>query len=240
MTPMLTVILVTFGAGLAMLLGALLAQIEHIRPLWLERELRHSVTAFGGGALMSAVALVLVPEGAAELSILYAALWFIVGGICFMWLDIVLTRMNTPASQMAAMLSDYIPESVALGAAFSSGSSEAMLLAGLIALQNLPEGFSAFRELKQNGDYSVGKLLFLFFLMACLGPIAGVTGLLFLADEPEVVGAIMLFAAGGILYSMFQDIAPQARLEKHWAPPFGAVLGFVLGLVGYMISSPGY
>ena len=26
----------------------------------------------------------------------------------------------------------------------------------------------------------------------------------------------MLFAAGGILYSVFQDIAPQIRMENHW------------------------
>jgi ZIP family zinc transporter len=46
----------------------------------------------------------------------------------------------------------------------------------------------------------------------------------------------MLVAAGGILYAVFQDIAPQVKLEKHWAPPFGAVLGFVLGLVGFMMQ----
>ena len=32
----------------------------------------------------------------------------------------------------------------------------------------------------------------------------------------------------------FQDIAPQARLERHWAPPLGAVLGFALALLAHM------
>ena len=44
--------------------------------------------------------------------------------------------------------------------------------------------------------------------MAFLGPVAGVSGNLWLSGYPELIGAIMLFAAGGILYSMFQDIAP--------------------------------
>lgn len=44
----------------------------------------------------------------------------------------------------------------------------------------------------------------------------------------------MLAAAGGILYITFQDIAPQARLARHWGPPLGAVLGFVVGLAGHM------
>ena len=45
----------------------------------------------------------------------------------------------------------------------------------------------------------------------------------------------MLFAAGGILYLTFEDIAPQARLERHWAPPIGAVCGFALALLGEML-----
>ena len=50
-----------------------------------------------------------------------------------------------------------------------------------------------------------------------------------------LLGAIMLFAAGGILYLVFQDIAPQARLARHWGPPLGAVFGFALGLLGTML-----
>lgn len=42
----------------------------------------------------------------------------------------------------------------------------------------------------------------------------------------------MLFAAGGILYLIFQDIAPQSRLERHWGPATGAVIGFGVGLPG--------
>ena len=35
----------------------------------------------------------------------------------------------------------------------------------------------------------------------------------------------------------FQDIAPQSRLERHWAPPLGAVLGFALALLADMFLS---
>ena len=34
---------------------------------------------------------------------------------------------------------------------------------------------------------------------------------------------------------MLQDIAPQAKLEKHWAPTLGSVAGFLLGVVGHMM-----
>ena len=50
----------------------------------------------------------------------------------------------------------------------------------------------------------------------------------------SALDAVLLFAAGGILYLTFQDIAPQSRLERHWAPPLGAVLGFALALLADM------
>jgi ZIP family zinc transporter len=237
MSPLLTITALTLLAGLAMALGALIACYEKIQPKWIEEELRHGVTAFGAGSLLSAVALVLVPEGIVHFEPLYACAWFIFGGLSFMALDVFLNKMNTPASQLAAMLADFIPESIALGAAFALGSSHAILLVGLIALQNFPEGFSAFRELKSASSYSAKKIITLFCLMATLGPISAVSGYLWLSDYPTVISAIMLFAAGGILYSIFQDIAPQVKLKKHWAPPVGALFGFIVGMFGLMISS---
>lgn len=214
--------------------GALLAAAEHIRPDWLEKEFRHSVLAFGAGALLSAVALVLVPEGIKHQTVMPAALWFIAGGFGFMLLDILLKKANTPASQLAAMLADFIPESVALGAAFSADPNTAILLAGMIALQNLPEGFNAYRELYHTG--SRRRLIINFSAMALLGPAAGIVGYVWLQQQPVIVSAMMLFAAGGILYSVFEDMAPQVKLERHWGPPMGTVLGFMLGIAGFMLA----
>ncbi|NQZ53931.1 MAG: divalent cation transporter [Piscirickettsiaceae bacterium] len=234
---LLTVVVSTLLAGLAMPLGASIAYFENIEKKWVQEEFRHSVMAFGGGALLSAVALVLVPEGMVNVNPVPACLWFIVGGLSFMSLDIHLKKINTPASQLAAMLSDFIPESIALGAAFATGKNSAFLLAGLIALQNIPEGFSAYRELNATSAYKPRKIIIMFTLMAILGPIAGVSGYLWLSEYPEVISVIMLFASGGILYSIFQDLAPQVKLENHWAPPMGAVLGFVLGMFGFMVTT---
>jgi len=237
MDLLLVVIVFTLLAGLAMALGAVIAYLENIKTQWIEEEFRHSVMAFGGGALLSAVALVLVPEGIANFSPVAACVWFVIGGLSFMGLDIYLKKINTPASQLAAMLSDFIPESIALGAAFAIGNNNAYLLAALIALQNVPEGFSAYRELNSSAAYKPKKIILMFCLMAMLGPVAGVSGYLWLSEYPKAISAIMLFASGGILYSIFQDLAPQVKLEKHWAPPIGAVLGFVLGMFGLMVTS---
>ncbi|MCV6628161.1 MAG: divalent cation transporter [Cellvibrionaceae bacterium] len=230
----LYIVSLTLLAGLAMPLGAAIARIEAVHPNWLDEEFRHGVIAFGGGALLAAVSFVLVPEGTAQLNVLSASAAFIAGGLGFMGLDIWLQRRATQASQLAAMLADFIPESMALGVALAAGSDSALLLALLIALQNLPEGFNAYRELQQCGANGSWRTVKLFGLIALLGPLAGLGGYWFLSEAEAGLAGLMLFAAGGILYSIFQDIAPQARLEKFWGPPMGAIFGFVLGMFGYM------
>jgi ZIP family zinc transporter len=42
----------------------------------------------------------------------------------------------------------------------------------------------------------------------------------------------MLLASGGILYLIFQDIAPQVILRKHRGPPLAAILSFALAMLG--------
>jgi ZIP family zinc transporter len=235
MHPLMVVVAFTLLAGMAMPFGAALASVERIRSRWLEAEIRHGIMAFGGGALLAAVALVLVPDGIAHLSQGAAALYFCLGGVVFMGLDILLYKMKTSASQLAAMLTDFIPESLALGAAFALSVDNALLLAVMMALQNVPEGFNAYHELHGSSLHRRPRIILMFAAMALLGPVAGVAGYLWLADYPPQMAAVMLAASGGILYSIFQDIAPQVPLKKHWAPPLGALLGFALGIVGHML-----
>jgi ZIP family zinc transporter len=219
-------------AGAAIPLGGLAARIERIRPYWLENEFRHSVIAFGGGALLAAVALVLVPEGSSRLSGWTAPVAFGVGGICFFLVDRLIEKRGKGAAQLIAMLLDFLPESFALGAVFAAGGATGPLLAFLIALQNFPEGFNAYRELRNAGRLRPAVVIWAFCALVLLGPLAAWFGFAYLRSAPEILGAIMLFAAGGILYLTFEDIAPQAYLERHWAPPLGAVAGFMLGMAG--------
>ena len=231
MRDFLEVILLTGLAGATMPAGGVLARLERIQPLWLAREFRHSVVALGGGILLAAVALVLVPHGAKDPSLIMVICSMLAGGTAFCLLDIFLSRSNTPASQLVAMLSDFLPEAIALGATFAKSGSMGILLAVLIAMQNLPEGFNAYRELTHSEKISKNTILLVFVALVPLGPLAGLAGLYWLAKFPQAVDAMMLFAAGGILYLTFQDIAPQVKLEKHWVPPLGAVAGFLFGLV---------
>lgn len=221
-------------AGAAIPAGGALARWERFLPRWREREFRHTVIAFGGGALLGAVALVLVPEGIRHLPPVSALAGFAAGGLAFMALDRAVVKAYGEAGQLLAMLVDFVPEAIALGALFAAGGSAGPLLALLIALQNLPEAFNAYNELTAHTPRPKGVLA-RFGAIALLGPAAVAAGYYWLAHSPAALGALMLFAAGGILYIVFQDIAPKAPYRNHWGPPLGAVGGFALALAGDLV-----
>lgn len=233
MDDLTKIILYTLFAGACIPLGGVLACVEKIKPKWLENELRHSVIAFAGGILLAAVALVLVPEGTeyvkhSTLSVII----FLSGGICFFMLERFLGARRREKPQFVAMLLDFVPESLALGGAFAVGAQSAPLLAVFIGLQNLPEGFNAYRELRSMSQHSVKHILGFMFLLVPIGPVVAFIGWVYFSENILLLGATMLFASGGILYLIFQDIAPQSRMRRHWAPPLGAVLGFCVGMLG--------
>lgn len=238
MSPFVSMLLFTTGSGACILAGALLARIERIRPGWLEQELRHSIIAFGGGILIAAIAFVLVPEGIRYVdSAAWRVVFFLAGGVVFMMIERNLSARRRQMPQTFAMLLDYIPESLAMGGMFALGSPSAPLLAVFIGMQNLPEGFNAYRELLAVAGHRVRHTLLIMIVMILPGPVAGAIGWSLAGNFPELVGASMLFAGGGILYLLFQDIAPQSRLERHWAPTLGAVLGFCFAMLAEMLVS---
>jgi len=227
------IILYTLCAGACIPIGGLFAYVEKIRPRWLENEFRHSVIAFGGGILLAAVALVLVPEGTKYVNhSALSVILFLSGGISLFIIERILGSRRREKPQFTAMLLDFVPESLALGGAFAIGAQSAPLLAIFIGLQNLPEGFNAFRELRAIPQSSAKHILGLMFLLIPIGPIVAVIGWVYFSDNIPLLGATMLFASGGILYLIFQDIAPQSHMRRHWAPPLGAVFGFCLGMLG--------
>ncbi|AFJ02516.1 ZIP zinc transporter family protein [Methylophaga frappieri] len=235
MPEYVNVFLLALLAGLAMPAGAILARADLLHPAFLTANSRCFIIAFGGGALFSAVALVLVPEGISKLSPFNAALYFIAGGFFFYWLEGWLKRLRSAAGQLVAMLSDFIPEAIALGTAFATGGQTGLILALMMLLQNLPEGFNAYEELIKTSDFSASKIIYAFSGLALIGPVAALIGYYLLADMEALVAGLMLFASAGILYLVFQDIAPESKLINSRIPALGAVCGFMLGLVGNML-----
>ncbi|SMR70808.1 zinc transporter, ZIP family [Aliiroseovarius halocynthiae] len=229
-------ILLAALAGAAIPFGAWLARFGRLFPGPLRDQANHWIMAFGAGALLSAVALVLIPEGLDRVPGLSALIPLILGALATLAVDMALSRQGGSKAQFMAMLMDFIPETIALGAVITAEPRLAVLLAALIGAQNLPEGFNADRELEVGSQMPRGKRLALFASLVPLGPVAAVVGVTMLSTAPAILGWLMLFSAGGILYLMFQDIAPELRIKRSWSPPLGAILGFALGLAGHILT----
>lgn len=231
MMELIIIIVVSWLSGIAAFTGGLCAKSEGTANTEQKRELIHGVVAFGGGILTAAIAFALIPEAISVLPPTSLAATFCIGGLVFCALDTYLSRSGGSKAQFMAMLMDFIPEAIALGALFGHNRQAGILLALFIGAQNLPEGFNSFREITTSGTSSRSALRGLF-AISVLGPVSACSGHWWLQNQPMLTGGIMSFAAGGILYLIFQDIAPQSKMRKHWLPPLGAVLGFAVGMVG--------
>lgn len=225
---LMMVITITSIAATGTLLGSFIAYLT-IRRNHIPKNILNFIVALGGGLLLSAIALVLIPEGTQSLSFLWANACFLAGSVVFMWLDVLIEKNGGAASQILANTMDSIPESLGIGAAFAKGGAVGLLLACLVGLQNITEGFNSFNELK-SGGMSTKNNMGLQLLSSLTGPIAGVFGFLLLAGHPAMISGLFMFSAGGILYLIFHDIAPLAHQTGHWVPTLGSVFGFILGL----------
>ncbi len=223
-------------SGLTVFIGGLLAyQFDHhLKQSLFKEQCVHTLMSFGAGIILSAVALVLVPKGLEQLTVLGMATSFMVGAVLFMIIDRYLASMGGQMATLLAMLMDFVPEAIALGAVFAIEPDMALLLALFIGLQNLPESFNSFRDLVHNG-FSVKNTLIIFFALSFLGVIGALIGHLFLTDYPGLTAHLMVFASGGILYLLIQDIIPESALINNHYTSLGATLGFLLGVVGEML-----
>ena len=223
-------ILMGWLAGLPIFLGGVLSRCENFPDGVAKREIIHGIVGFGGGLLVAAVALVLVPVGLETLSLWPLVGSFILGAAVFCAVDRQLALRGGPVAQTLAMLMDFLPEAISLGALFAHNHRLGVLLALLIGAQNLPEGFNSYREMTAAGN-SPAKAIRIMFVLSFSGILAVLLGRFVLQPHAALVAGMMSFAAGGILYLVFQDIAPMTRMRRHWLPPLGASLGFAVGMI---------
>jgi len=192
--------------------------------------------AMGGGILIASVAFVLVPHGMALLTPLIVGISLMSGALTFAFLDQKIARSGSSKSQVLAMLMDFIPEVLALGASFSHDPKLGLLLALFIGIQNFPEGFNAYNELMKSLK-SQTKTLFILGGLSLIGIIPTLLGYLLLSNSSLTIATIMIFSAGGILYLMFQDIIPMSKLKNSGISALTGVFGFLIGMLGYMFFS---
>jgi zinc transporter, ZIP family len=251
------------GASVAwgLVIGAsLLAGAVAAATLRLPERAAATVTAFGGGILLAAVALELVPEADREAGVGLTVFGLIGGTLVYVAADAWLTRddamkamrrsghaaaagqpMTMPSSHAeaargesiaAGLFVDGVPESIALGLTIAEGEIGVALLVGIV-VGNLVEAYGAAQPIVAGGRSKR-------FAVALLGVIglflagATVLGGTVLADaSAELVGTAQAIAAGAVLAVISIAIIPHAFSEVSSRVASATVLGFI---GGYLLS----
>lgn len=215
-------------------------------------------TAFGGGILLAAVALELLPAADATAGPLFTAVGLVVGAALYLGADVLLTRdaemamarhsghaaaSGAPMPMMtladpaavargktiaAGIVVDGIPESLALGLAVVMGEGGLALLAAVV-LGNLTEAYGAAQPLLVGGK----SRRFTTGLISAIGLVLGaatIVGGTVLALLPGVVvGTAQAVAAGAILAVLSISIIPYAFAEVNRRVAVAITLGVVTG-----------
>lgn len=241
--------------GASLVVGALAAVF-----LRLPERVAATLTAFGGGILLAAVALELVPEADAEAGTALTAAGLAAGTLIYVGADAWLNRepgtramrrsahaaasgraMTMPRdhaeaargeSIAAGIFVDGVPESIALGLTIAEGEVGVALLAGIL-LGNVVESYGAAQPILAGG-HSRG------FALRLLGGIgvalagATIVGGTVLADaSAELVGTAQAVAAGAVLAVISIAIVPHAFAEVSSRVATATVAGFI---AGYLLS----
>ena len=250
----------SIGWGLVVA-ASLLAGSVAAAVLKLPSRVAAMLTAFGGGVLLAAVALELVPEADHEAGVALTAAGLLGGMLVYVLADAWLNRdddmrMMRQASHAAAagrememstsdagetkrgksiavgIFVDGVPESLALGLTIAEGEVGVALLAGVL-IGNVVEAYGAGQPIIAGGQTKRFAILLLGAIGLALA-FATVLGGTVLSDaSAEFVGTAQAIAAGAVLAVVSIAIIPHAFDEVSSAVAAATVGGFI---VGYLLS----
>ena len=218
------------GASLPLLLGAAVGTAW--RP---PRQVLAGSLAFATGALISALSFELFAEAHRSGGAWSAGLAFAAGAVVFVVADTLLDRFSSGSVAGPALLAgvtlDGVPENTALGVTLSSGGSLALLVA--VFVSNFPEALSGAASMRENG-VARRRILLLWGAATALLAGAVIAGdRLFFGASPSQLALPLAFAAGAVLASVVDTLAPEAFKDGGPWVALASAAGF---FTGFMLS----
>jgi ZIP family zinc transporter len=247
------------SVGWGLVIGAsLLAGAAAAAALRLPARAAATITAFGGGILLAAVALELVPEADREAGLGLTAFGLLAGTLVYVGADAWLNRdqgmkamrqsghaaaagrpmtMSPRSAEVmrgesiaAGLFVDGVPESIALGLTIAEGEIGLALLVGVV-VGNLVEAYGAAQPILIGGRTKRFAITLLGLIGLALA-VATILGGTVLADaSPELIGTSQAIAAGAVLAVVSIAIIPHAFSEVSSVVACATVLGFIGGYV---------
>jgi ZIP family zinc transporter len=215
-----------------------------------------TIVAFGGGVLLAAIALELVPEADERAGVALTAAGLLAGTLAYVAADAWLSRdegmsamrrmahaaatgqaMPMPIDRAVAargesiaagIFVDGVPESMALGLTIADGEVGVALLVGIL-VGNVVEAYGAAQPIIAAGRtarFAITLLLGIGFALA----LATVLGGTVLADaDLKIIGAAQALAAGAVLAVVSIAIVPHAFATVSRRTALATVAGFIAG-----------
>lgn len=182
---------------------------------------------------------------------LVPSIGFIIGVLFLLLIDYIVPHVHADNNEeglknnnlsktfkmMLAVTIHNIPEGLAVGVIIGSFiignvSKEAMFALSIgIAIQNFPEGAIISMPLKETG-VSKPKAFMLGMLSGVVEPIAGALAILLISVVEVILPYTLCFAAGAMMYVVFEELIPEANSGKHSNL---ATIGFSIGFIIMMI-----
>lgn len=214
------------GASLPLLLGAVVG--VRWRP---PRALVATALAFAAGALIAAMSFELFEPAVADGGGWRAGLAFAAGAVVFVAADYVTDRKTagspTGWALLAAVTLDGVPENTALGVSLNSAGSVALLVA--VFASNFPEALAGAASMQDQGR-SDKSIVALWAGATCLLGGAVILGrYAFNGAATETLAYPLAFAAGAVLTSVIDTLAPEAFGEAGPLVALASAAGFGTG-----------
>ncbi|HET6750609.1 MAG TPA: hypothetical protein VFL71_15260 [Actinomycetes bacterium] len=240
--------------------ASLLAGAVTAAGLRLPPRVAATLTAFGGGVLLAAVAVELVPEADRLAGRWTTAAGLMVGTLLYIGADAWLTRTEprratrrathaamsgrttaaAPAQGEAArgesiaagIFVDGVPESIALGLTVTTGQVGVALLAGVL-VGNVVEAYGAAQPIIAAGRPRRLAVTLLGGIGLALAGATVLGGTVLAKADPSLIGGAEALASGAVLAVVSVSIIPYAFSEVSSLVAAASVLGFV---TGYLLS----
>ena len=239
-------LLYSFIAGVSTVLGAMIVMLFGMPG----KKLLPALLGFAGGVMLAISFFHLLPEALDHGSLVNASMGFLLGVGIMYALDRLIPHAHVsssdelsfenvpdvPVHNKAILRIGYlaffglalhnVPEGLAIGAGMETSPELGLYIAIAIALHNIPEGI-AVAGLLSAGGLSIARVLLLTFIIGLMTPVGAGIGLIFFNISPLFVAGGMAFAAGAMVYIVFDELIPQShKLNDHIA-----IAGLIFGLM---------
>ena len=196
------------------------------------------LAGFGAGAMISAVALDLLPEAEVHIALWQTVLWMLIGVGVFLLGDYVVDKRFGSEGAGGAMgivvgsVVDGVPESLIFGIQIGIGATISPTFLAAVFVSNIPQAIAPSADLagRDWGPARLGRL-WLLVVLGCGVP-AGLGYLLTTATSDAYVERAAALAAGGLLAMLTNSLIPFAYERGKQLAGVATVVGFCLTLLG--------